>query len=90
MTRYLDGRYMTTRENAHAHLAQQLELPERYGRNLDALYDLLTAGMDAEQICLRHAERLDELGAYGRQLLRVLREAAEHGGPVVILEREEK
>jgi ribonuclease inhibitor len=38
----LDGAFMTTRDALHDHLAQQLQLPEHYGRNLDALYDLLT------------------------------------------------
>ena len=49
MTVTLDGRFMTTRDNAHEHLAQQLKLPDWYGRNFDALYDLLTAGVGAEK-----------------------------------------
>ncbi len=81
----LDGRFMTTRENAHEHLVRQLSLPDWYGRNLDALYDLLTAGTGAETITLTHAEALEELGAYGRRLLQVLRDAADHGGPVLVL-----
>ena len=81
MTVTLDGRFMTTRDNAHEHLAQQLKLPDWYGRNFDALYDLLTAGIGAETIVLTHAGELEELGAYGRRLLQVLRDAAESGGP---------
>jgi len=82
----LDGRYMTTRDNAHDHLARQLSLPEWYGRNLDALHDLLTAGVGAETITLTHAEALEELGAYGRRLLQVLQDAAAQGGPALIVE----
>ena len=82
----LDGRYMTTRDNAHDHLARQLSLPEWYGRNLDALHDLLTADVGAETITLTHAEALEELGAYGRRLLQVLQDAAAQGGPAVEIE----
>lgn len=86
MTVTLDGRYMTTRDNAHDHLAKQLALPGWYGRNLDALYDLLTAGVGAETIVLTHAEDLEALGAYGRRLLQVLQDAAADGGPAVEIE----
>ena len=36
----VDGGLMTSREAAHDLLAARLGLPEYYGRNLDALYDL--------------------------------------------------
>ena len=83
MTAQLDGRYMTTRENAHDHLAQQLALPSWYGRNLDALYDLLTAGIEAEAIELHHAGALEALGPYGRRLVQTLEDAAADGGPAI-------
>ena len=38
----LDGRAMTDRPAAHSYLVRQLDLPTHYGRNLDALYDVLT------------------------------------------------
>ena len=38
----LEGKAMTDRPAAHSHLAERLDLPVWYGRNLDALYDLLT------------------------------------------------
>ena len=37
----LDGSQMTTRESAHEHLAKQLRFPDYYGKNLDALNDVL-------------------------------------------------
>lgn len=86
MTVTLDGRYMTTRDNAHDHLARQLHLPDWYGRNLDALYDLLTAGTGVEAITLTYADELAALGAYGRRLCRVLEDAAAHGGPALLVE----
>ena len=85
MTFELDGRQMTTREAAHDHLAQQLAFPGWYGRNLDALYDLLTAGFPGEEIRLYHVgTMLQGLGGYGRRLLLTLQDAAEHGGPRLI------
>lgn len=86
----LDGRRMTTRALAHDHLAAQLALPDWYGRNLDALYDLLTAGVAAQVIHLSHADAMREaLGAYGRRLLQTLQDAAAHGGPALELDQEE-
>ncbi|MBQ2244201.1 MAG: barstar family protein [Oscillospiraceae bacterium] len=39
---FLDGSLMTDKAAAHDRLACQLGLPAWYGRNLDALYDMLT------------------------------------------------
>ena len=38
----LDGSVMTSRERAYKHIARELRFPEYFGKNLDALYDLLT------------------------------------------------
>ena len=42
MEYYVDFTGITGREDFHARLAAALRLPEWYGGNLDALYDLLT------------------------------------------------
>lgn len=73
----LDGNRMTDRESAHDELARALGFPEWYGRNLDALWDLVSV-MEGE-IMLLHPERLTELGLYGGKLLDTLREAAGSG-----------
>lgn len=72
----VDGALMTSREAAHDQLAARLSLPERYGRNLDALYDCLSE-LCGVRIVVEHAGGLEALGGYGELLLRVLREAAE-------------
>ena len=46
----LDGNYITTRAQLHDALTEQLQLPEWYGRNLDALYDCLGEMRDVEII----------------------------------------
>ncbi len=72
----LDGRRMENRAAAHDYLAEQLNFPEYYGRNLDALYDLLTERGNVSDVSLTHAEKVREaLGDYGERLLKTLTEA---------------
>lgn len=74
----LDGAAMTDERALHEYLKAQLELPEYYGKNLDALYDLLTDITSDTRIILENEGVLSErLGWYGRQLLRVFRDASE-------------
>ena len=78
MTYELDGSVMTDRQAAHSHLKSALELPEHYGNNLDALYDILTERGGPAKIILKHAEDMAAaLGGYGDMLLSTLQEAAE-------------
>ena len=39
----LPGKKIATRADFHAELARRLRLPDHFGRNLDALWDALTA-----------------------------------------------
>ena len=72
----LDGEKMISRREAHDHLAQQLELPEYYGRNLDGLYDLLTEREGPTRIVIRHGDTLlSWLGDYGQALVQTLLDA---------------
>ena len=74
----LDGKAMVDRPGAHSHLAQRLDLPAYYGRNLDALYDVLTEiGTDTELILEDPAAVVENLGKYGEALLGTMQEAAE-------------
>ena len=77
MTIILNGREMTTHETAHDHLAKQLLSPAYYGRNLDALYDLLTEKGSGMLLVLEHSgEMTAALGPYGDQLIQTLLDAA--------------
>ncbi len=74
----LDGLYMNTKEATHIYLAERLHAPEYYGRNLDALYDILTDPCEPTLLILCRKERmLQSLGDYGETLLTVFRDAAE-------------
>ena len=73
----LDGAEMLTKEAIHAYLAQRLELPDYYGRNLDALYDCLTERGEATLLVLYRGEAMiAALGEYAKALTDTIREAA--------------
>ena len=73
----LNGKKMTTRADAYAHIADELGFPEYFGKNLDALYDLLTE--TAGEITLKNADDLiNALGSYGCELLKCFCDAAEN------------
>lgn len=73
----LDGAQMLNRRMAHDHLAQQLQFPDYYGRNLDALYDLLSERSKETQLVIWHKGTiLSWLGDYGEALCQTMEDAA--------------
>ena len=81
----LNGNAMTDRPAAHSHLVERLELPTWYGRNLDALYDVLTEiGTDTEIILEEPGAVIDNLGKYGEAMLSTMQEAAEENPHLII------
>lgn len=64
----LDGKNMTTREAAHDEIKRQMCFPDYYGRNLDALWDLISCD-DADVVLRDPAPMLNGLGIYGCKLL---------------------
>lgn len=84
----LDCALFTDRKSTHDCLKECLSLPEYYGRNLDALYDLMTGFLTDARIILRNTNVLEEnLGGYGAALLATMKEAAEDN-PTLTLETE--
>ena len=75
MTFTIDGKNMLTRAEAHDELKRALNLPDYYGRNLDALWDL-TSCMKAEVKMLHASEMVEALGDYGNRLIATLENAA--------------
>ena len=85
MTVILDGKAMVDRVSAHSHLADRLELPTYYGRNLDALYDVLTEiGEETEIVLTDPAAVAEQMGKYGEALLATLQEAAEENPRLIV------
>lgn len=81
----LDGGAADDRKELHRYLRERLELPETYGCNLDALYDLLT-DICGETVIRLERPRLfvNRLGRYGKRLLQVFRDAAEANGSLTV------
>lgn len=71
----LNLRDLQTPEAVHAYLQGALAFPDYYGKNLDALYDLLTAWDRPADFVLRVPENGD-MAAYGQRLRRVFEDAA--------------
>ena len=84
-TLYMDCADIYDRETAHDCLSRSLELPEYYGRNLDALYDCLTE-MPPCRIVLKNVSSLRAIGDYGYAILEVLSDAAGDRADFVIYE----
>ena len=86
-TAYLDGSAITTKAELHSALAEQLAFPAWYGRNLDALYDLLSVETEPVCVVLRDRAALEgALGGYFRVFLGLLEDIAAEGRAVSVRE----
>ncbi len=72
----LDGNVILDKEILHEMLAEQLGFPHWYGKNLDALYDLLTDLPKAEIVIFHPDALYDHLERYAGLLMKVLEDAA--------------
>ena len=72
------------RASLHAKLKACLGLPDWYGANLDALYDCLT-DLGPCVISLAGLRWLEPLGAYGKKLLQVFRDAEADSGNLTVV-----
>jgi len=85
----LDIRHIHTVKALHIYLQYKLDFPAYYGRNLDALYDMLT--QESEPVCIEIAYQQDaeyETTGYFPKLLRVLEDAARDNDRLTIAFRE--
>ena len=73
----IDGSVLSEEAAVHDLFTRALDLPEWYGRNLDALYDVLTERGEPLRLLVRNREALAAgLGEYAEDLLRTLADAA--------------
>ena len=77
MTITIDGLSIKKKEDFYANIKPELNVPEYFGNNLDALYDILTEHPDRLQIKFLHYDRMcTQLGApFCQKLLKVLQDA---------------
>ena len=84
----IDGRRMTDREAAHLYLKRKLELPEYYGKNLDALYDCLCEMSGVQLIVTYVPEMKHNLRRYADNILNVFEAAAEKNKKIDVITEE--
>lgn len=79
----LDGKVLTNRQQLHAAIAQQLHLPDYYGENLDALWDILSSWNEPLQIVIENSSCIiNNVGSYGEAVLQLLQDAQEANGMI--------
>ncbi len=87
----VDLRNIYTREALHNKLMERLELPEWYGRNLDALMDCLTdMRYDCELEFIGLSSIMDNLMEYGDRMLTTLHLAAFENPHLTLVFREKE
>lgn len=82
----LDCARMLDRKQTHDYLKAQFGFPNYYGKNLDALYDLLSSADEDYEISVVNREVIEEnLGGYGSALLAAIEEASEDNPRVTLV-----
>ena len=73
----IDGLSMKKKEDFYQNRKKELNVPEYFGNNLDALYDILTEQPDILQMKFLHYDKMqNQLGiSFCQQLLKVLQDA---------------
>ena len=83
----LDCTPMVDEKSVHDQFSQALDFPAYYGRNLDAMYDLLSSSSELK-LTLTNAKAISKLFRYGDNLMLTLRDA-EQANPLFTLEVED-
>ena len=73
-----------TAESFHERIARELDLPEYYGRNLDALYDCLTDMGEASVIFTNYLQADIAMTGYMDALRRMCQDAASESSGLTI------
>ena len=73
----LDGRCLKEKAYAHRYLKEKLMLPDYYGNNLDALWDMLTETSRSLEVSVLFGKQLLENGGCGAGILKVFLRAEE-------------
>ncbi len=73
----IDGKDVGSMKDLHDGLMEQLQLPAYYGRNLDALWDVLSTWHEPIHFdVINHEKLLEKLGKGGASFLRLMMQVA--------------
>lgn len=82
----LDLKPMTTPEQIHEYLKFELDFPDHYGANLDALYDCLTDISEDTCIGLFYQTETDtKIGIYQKRIVKVFQDAEEENEYIKVI-----
>ena len=85
----LNGKELANQQLLHEAIARQLHLPDYYGENLDALWDILSCWNEPLAIIIEHPTRfVEQLGGYGESVLQLLQDAEEENSMISVEYRE--
>lgn len=81
----LDGEKMKTKREAHEYMSKAFDFPQYYGKNLDALWDILSVYDVPIHIVFKNAQAFkNNLEEYGNRILKVFLDAKEDNGNLSI------
>ncbi len=71
----INGKKILNHDQLHLYLKHQFNLPEYYGNNLDALWDVLSHNKNIEKITVLYTDSLKQvLGNYGETFINLLKD----------------
>ncbi|MCB2288517.1 barstar family protein [Clostridium sp. CS001] len=81
----LNGNKMLDKASTHDYLKQKLDLPDYYGENLDALWDLLVTDFSPKKITIyRPAVIIENLGPYGEAIINLFQEVVKENEYIIV------
>lgn len=76
----IDGRRFSTEESAHTYLSKKPGFPPDYGKNLDALSEVLMSWKSDTLFMIKYSPAIPKnLGEYGQKLLQIFKDAEAAG-----------
>ena len=80
----IDGKDLQTKKQAHEFFSEQEGFPTGYGKNLDALFDVLTSLPSIKVTVKSPRSIVENLGEYGKKLLLVIKDARDRNPGIVL------
>lgn len=85
--RLLDFISIDTKEEFHKYVKKEMEFPEYYGENLDALYDILTDSSSTILYLKNQDNLIEKLGDYGQSIIETFKDASKNCKNLFILSK---